>query len=214
MTTSATGILTPPSRSADGFRRGFTLIEVVLAIGVLLLLGSIVVLSYTGMLVSGRLDEGTSQFEAALRMARAEAANQGRKFRLEFDAESGQCKATWEASPLTDPGVFIDYVGAAWSRGLPNDLVTVTRSDLTGASAYNVLPDSAPLSSTDAPALAAVTFYPDGSSDSAVFELRGRDASEQRTAIITLDGLSGTIDIQIYTPEEYQAYRDQLTSGT
>jgi len=178
----------------------------VLAIGLLLVLCGLVVLNVGGMLAGHKLQEGAGQFETALRLARAESANTGRKIRLEFDPAGGACKITCEASPLDSPGVFSDYFGAQWARDLPNEMVTFTRCQLTGASAFDVLPAETLVSRLDQPVMAAITFYPDGSSDSAVIELRGRDAGDARTAVIQLDGVNGLIDTQILTDSQLQDF--------
>jgi hypothetical protein len=79
----------------------------------------------------------------------------------------------------------------------------VTRSELVGPSAYRLLewkPGERDDSSDEL--LAAVTFYPDGSCDSAVIELESTSDSDQRVGIIEMDSLIGSIDHRILTRSE------------
>lgn len=181
---------------------GFTLIEMLLAVGIcLLLLGlGLTVLSSMG---AGRaLEDGAWRFEGVLRMARAEAANQGRRLRLDFDPQAGTPIILWEPDPVAQPGVFEVYTACSWLNMLPTDQVTITRCQLVGASAYQTLnldAMNAPAAGQQA-ALQAVTFYPDGSCDTAEIELVDASGEDPRTAVIDLDGLTGTTATQITTP--------------
>ena len=64
--------------------RGFTLLELLLALGLLLLLSAAGVLSLMALQQGSALDEGAQRFQTMLIMARAEAANSGRTVRLAF----------------------------------------------------------------------------------------------------------------------------------
>jgi hypothetical protein len=137
-------------------------------------------------------------------MARAEAATQGRRIRLDFDPQAGTPRILWEPDPVASPGVFEVYAACTWLNGLPTDQVTVTRCQLLGASAYQTLS----LDAMNAPAagqqatLQAITFYPDGSCDAAEIALVDASGEDVRTAVIDLDGLTGATTTQITSPTD------------
>jgi type II secretory pathway pseudopilin PulG len=194
---------------------GFTLLEIVLVAALLLLLAGLTVVTFAGFGRSKNLDEGAWQFETALRMARAESANLGRKIRLECDLQSGQFKVTCETDPLAGPGVFTDYSSAIWANNLPTGLVSVSQCLLTeGNASWASTPSTGGTGSSEKSPPAAVTFYPNGSSDSAVFELRSQSEGDERTAVLELDGVNGTISAQILQPSEYQERQEQQASGS
>ncbi len=192
---------------------GFTLFEIVLAIGLVLVLMGVVLVSYASWSRTTKMEEGVFQFQAALRMARSESANTGKKFRMEFDQTSGAFKVTCEASPLAEPGVFQDYSGSPWATNLPTDCLKASACRLTGSSAYAPQASEFILKSTQATTLPSITFYPDGSCDSAVIELQGTDQAEGRTAVVTLDGVNRLVSANIMMPTELQEYHDQLAEG-
>ncbi|MHC4294127.1 MAG: pilus assembly FimT family protein [Planctomycetota bacterium] len=185
---------------------GFTLLEVILALALLVALIGAVVLNLPGFTDSQRLEEGAYRLATMLSMARTDAANLGRRVRVAFEADeelTTRIRVLWEADPLGAPDEFTDYTACTWGHYSPAELVRVTRSELVGPSAYRLLewkPGERDDSSDEL--LAAVTFYPDGSCDSAVIELESTSDSDQRVGIIEMDGLIGSIDHRILTPSE------------
>jgi hypothetical protein len=143
------------------------------------------------------LDEGATRFVTLVRMARADAANTGRRVRLEFDADTGRITVTWEPSPLersTASGGFVAYA-SPWSSGAPNGLVRVVRCELTGDSAWTTMDaDAVGRALRDDVPLSPVTFYPDGSSDSALIELapatEAAELADARRAVVEIDGVN------------------------
>jgi type II secretion system protein H len=187
---------------------GFTLLELLLVLTVVAIVLAALLLNLDSLRGSHDLDEGADSVEAMLRMAKAEAANQGRRIRLDF-GESGQIRVLWEAQPLEAPGQFTDFTACTWSAFIPSELVKVDRCVLTGDSAYQtVTPAAAQAPSDQAEPLSAVTFYPDGSSDSAVIELSTVSAPDERKAVVELDGLNGIVTTRILTPTEWAEYRE------
>ena len=81
--------------SADRGRGGLTLIEMVLTMGLILLIAAVGVISFTGLERSQKLTEGARRFETVLRMAKADAANQGRCIRLSVDEERATLLIRW-----------------------------------------------------------------------------------------------------------------------
>jgi Tfp pilus assembly protein FimT len=187
---------------ARGRPAGFTLLEVILMLTLVLLLSTLVIGSLSGVLESTRIKESSSRMACLLRTARAEAANAGRRFRLSFDEETGQPAMSFEPDPLGQPGFFHTY--SAWWVELAQlkGGVRAVSCELTGASAFADLEASGPALAAEETAFRPVTFYPDGTSDSARIVL-ARDDEEHPWAVeITLNGVDGTIQTQEIDVEE------------
>jgi prepilin-type N-terminal cleavage/methylation domain-containing protein len=177
---------------------GFTLLELALVLAVLATLLGVTVLNLRGFGRSQALDETARRLETALRLARAEAANEGRCIRLEPDAETGGLRVLWEPEPLAAPGAYETYP-CTWRDYLPGGSVRVVRCRLTGDSAYRTLwTDRLQEDGTD-DELEPVTFYPDGTSDSAELELAG----EERRAVVEIRGLTGTVSSRMLAADEW-----------
>lgn len=184
----------------------FTLLELLLALAILITLAATFVVSLAVLRDSGNLPEGALRFETLLTMARAEAAHSGRRLRLSFDGESGQVSILWEADPLGAPGVFSDYSTCMWKEEIPSSQVRVVRCDLSPDSMTWVSESQA---STAPAALSALTFYPDGSSDSALIELRDVNAANTDRAMLELDGTNGTVRTQFLSEADAEDYLRQ-----
>lgn len=187
-------------------REAFTLLEVILALAVLLMLSGAVVVSFSGWYDRSHFDEGVRRMETALRMARADAALCARRLRLEVDPESGTCRVLWEADPLAKPGEFVPYLSGTWEHDLPTGLAVIARCELVGPSAYQTLTYGSGRDEQAESGFQPVTFYPDGSSDSAEIELQAVREDDPRRALVELDGLSGTITRRTFTEAEYDEY--------
>jgi len=204
---------TPSAKAPPRPRAGFTLLEILLAVALVGMIAGMVVINLTGWYDSEKLIQGAERMETALRLARADAANLGRRLRLEFEEETGDCMIMWEPKPLEEPGEFTDYAKVStWTGQMPNELVRVNLCRLTGPSAYRTLNlEATPMADSDAPELEAITFYPDGSCDSAIIELSGTVESETRRVVIELDGANGTIRRHVfYDDEGLEEYYEQL----
>lgn len=189
---------------APGRRGGFTLLEVALTLSLVTLLLALAIVSLSGKLTTTRLKENSSRLAALLRTARAEAANTGRRLRLRFDETTGQPLMTVEPDPLGEPQTFHPYESWWVKLARLEEGVRAVTCELTGASAFADLAASGPgPGATDAAATAPVTFYPDGTSDSARIVLANDDPEHPWAVEITLNGVDGTIQIrQIDTEEE------------
>jgi Tfp pilus assembly protein FimT len=81
------------------FVRGFTLVELLLAVVLVLGMLGAVVYNFSSFQRSARLDEGAVQVEALFRFARAHAASTGRQVRVEFRPQAGlsahELRARW-----------------------------------------------------------------------------------------------------------------------
>ncbi len=213
MMTSRSGLRDRPNGNATGTRRGLTLLEVVLVMALLALLAGAVAWKVSRWRTGDRLEEGTERFQTVLRMARAEAATTGRRLRLTFEEETGKCSVLWEPEPLSEPEQFTDYARCSWKSHIPTEMVRVLRSELTGSSAYRTLRAQMGREESEENSLESVTFYPDGSSDSAVFKLVDAEGSESYLAIIELDGVNGVMTARILSAEQYEQEQQDEADG-
>lgn len=220
-------------RYANANRRGFTLIEIVLTVTMIIMLVGVFSVTMFGTIGGRALDEGTLQFDTMLRLARAEAANNGRRLRLTFAPAVGDANQSvnsnantptstirfeWEPQPLAQPGEFIPYENGSWTRSLPTAQVIVKQSQLTGESALQTLTYDGELMNDGSglEGLQAVNFFPDGTTDSARFVLISTDDGDNRTAIIELDGNNGRIKSNLFSPTEldtFQAAQEEASKG-
>jgi type II secretory pathway pseudopilin PulG len=202
--------LRPGCSARAAGRAGFTLLEIALTVGLVVLLLSLAIASFTNWYEADLLPEGARQFEGLLRLARADAASRGRQVRLVFDPETLRPRLLWEPSPLEEPGNFVSHPGE-WAHHLPVELVRVSRCERTGASAVVTLKyqDSDQLESEEGNILQPLTFYPDGSCDSAIIELVALAEDDVRTAVLVLDGDNGTIRLYLLTPTELEEFYEE-----
>lgn len=191
----------PARAAARSARPGFTLLEIVLALSLVLVLTGLAIVSYTDWFRGEALEEGTSRVMTAVMMARAEAASEGKRVRLEV--VDGGLQASWESDPLKAPGAFVP-LDAPWVRTLPNDLVAVVRLDVTAPAAYRPPPSS----QQDAPQQ-YIMFYPGGTSDSAAIELRDAHQDGPHT-VLEVDGINGVIVRKIVDQGDMEEYHRQL----
>lgn len=186
-------------------RRAFTLVEVILAVAIIGLLSGTFILGLGAWYQREAIDDGARRVESILRVARAEACSQGRRFRLAFDQSSPEAAPMilWEPRPLAEPGRFIPYYGA-WANALPTDLLTFIQCRRTGDSARKLLTynDADEPVSAEGEPLQSLTFMPDGSCDSAIIEVVAADGLDPRVGRIKINGLTGSISLRMLTPTE------------
>ncbi len=107
--------------------RAFTLIEVMLVIGMLLVLAYFVLPIFTGEIERRRLEDSISQMQSLINLTRAHAMNDGKRYRLRWPDEPNYEEASEkgltlqpiievEASPIDQPGVFTE-VNDVWAVG-------------------------------------------------------------------------------------------------
>lgn len=184
-----------------------------LALALLGLLAGAVYFSMGSLREQAAFEEGVSRFESLLRMARADACGNGVRLRLApKETEDGpRISILAELKPLAEPEQFAPYAACTWSDFVPERLVRITRAQLVGPDAYRTAALASPGEKTaKTSALAAVTFYPDGSCDSAVFELAPLDETDSRRAVILLDGLNGTITTHLLDAEKLEEHYAEL----
>ena len=197
-----------------GAGRGFTLVELLLSVAVVLLLVAAVVFSFSTLLTGSQLDEGLAHFEQLVRLARAHSANTGRQVHMTFHEEVtpegsvvGTIKLAWEPDPIGTPGVLEPVWTLSDVARRVNEMVAIDRSQLTGDS-YNAANHAdryseAGNSFAEAPPwLAPIRFYPDGASDSAEVFLVSRDPEDHRKAVARLEGITGGLQLDTIAPAE------------
>lgn len=197
-------------------QRGFTLIEMLLVVLVVLLLASVSVIYFGGLLQGSQLNEGTTRFGGLIRFVRAEAANSGRKLQIQFAPLSNsitglsyyQPVVTCEREPLNEPGVFTPIDRLNVQSDSINDLVCIASVRLLGTAVTpaeeEVADNAADLYwEEDEGDLMAppITFFPDGSSDSVEITLVSADQDDDRRMQLRLNGITGSIATEALTEE-------------
>jgi Tfp pilus assembly protein FimT len=207
--------------------RAFSLVELLLTLVLILCLGAASVFTFTALYQSSNLDEGADRFQSLVRFAQAEAASTGRKVRLQFvpataiakspDAELRSIRVTWESDLLHAPGVFEEYTNKAWSEEIVNELVGVQKVTTAESVAMNASGIDQPSASSQASStetadaveleeeFPSITFYPDGSCDSAEIVLASRNSEDERRLEVRLSGLLGSVSTRTLAAEgEYE----------
>lgn len=190
-----------------------------LTLVLILCLAAAAVFSFTAIYRSANLDEGMDRMQALIRFAQAEAATTGRKVRLQFEpaalgavpvesgAELRKIRVTWEPDYLTAPGVFESYTNKAWSEEMVNELVGIEAVKPLGAGSapasatgstnesveMEIALDLAGEESFAAIDFPSITFYPDGSSDSAEIVLASLNEDDQRRLAVRISGILGSV---------------------
>lgn len=199
---------------------GFTLVELLLTVSLLLLMVGAGILNFGPAQGGARLDEGATQVESLFRYARAQAASSGRTVRIVFpDGEpvatgtnststASGIQVAWETDPLGAPGQFEALADAKPYTTQIDELVRVRpfRAQPTavpstaGSSPSSLSPSSSSLTPTEsfaggdtpsAPQALSILFYPDGSSDSAEVVLSSLDDGDAKQMAVKLSGLTG-----------------------
>jgi hypothetical protein len=189
----------------------FTLMEVILALALVALTAGVVLLSLPTFSRGQMLAQGAEDMETVIHMARADAANMGKRLRLEFqeDALGGtQPVLMIERYPLAQPGKFSPYTECLWLHYLDAVKATAVVVSCTVDESDMVVSDLAgmPGDTRDAESqLHWLTFYADGSSDTAVMDLASAaDDGDPRVARIEIDGLSGKVDREVLTTSQLE----------
>jgi hypothetical protein len=198
-------------------------VELLLVVSLVLMLVSALVFNFSNLMRGNQLEEGTVRLETLMRFARAQAANSGRKVQLVFGSEStntlsatnGEVRATWEPDPLGQPGCFSDLSDAQWHVQEINDLVQVESVKLLDSTtakpaasgdeeeAFDDGVGSAPVTP-----IAPITFYPDGSSDSAEIIVSAKSPEEDQRMAVRLVGITGSISHQLVTADTDEMLAD------
>ena len=224
--------------------RGFTLVELLLTVTLLLLMAGAGVLNFGSLQRGSQLDEGATQVESLFRFARAQASASGRSVRVLFPGDAPLAGGTngaawtsgpqvgWENNPLGAPGRFEVMAEAAPYAAQIGDLVRVRIRQTRHLAFAEVMapePTELGLASTEAPdattetALpeptatafpAAIRFYPDGSSDSVEMILASTDDQDSQRLAVKLSGLTGVVRRRLLTATERELEADTEAKAT
>ncbi len=166
-------------RRADGF----TMLELLLVLAVLVVVAALAVPRLAGSLAALRVSRGTEQVFAASREGHARAVLRGLRLRLVVDPPTNAFWLEEERKPLTEPGLWSEMTGR---EDRPYTLAEGVRF---GAIRINDEPV--------ADGRVEVRFWADGSSDEAVLPLENEDGDR---GAVEIRGLTGRA--RIVPPEE------------
>lgn len=100
---------------AARFDRGFTLLEIVIVLGLLILLAGMAWPSFESRIRASELPESADRVKSMLHMARSEAVLEHRRFRIRFEPGVQQPIFEWEPDPIFFPGEWAVST-AGWTR--------------------------------------------------------------------------------------------------
>jgi len=197
-------------------RAGFTLVELLLAVGLVLLLFSAVVFNFSGLQRGASLDEGVNQIEALIRLARAHAANSGRMVQITFEEDIGDgllvplgdLRVLWEPDPVVRPGHFEPVRELQEYVSRITGLVSIEGVRLMegnsfepGAADRSAPPEENVEANSALVTFSPIGFFPDGSSDSAEIIVVSRSDEDTRRIAVQLQGITGFFHREIITNE-------------
>lgn len=190
--------------------RAFTLLELLIVVSLIGVLALFVWPDYGSASRGRRLEETQRRFEAAVTMCRAQAANEGRRYRLRFLAD-GSVQLQRQVDPLIAPHEY-EAVHDPWAQTpLLLDAVWVEAVQLLpdGPAPVMIVNDEIRMPELDQEPVAvdefdrppSVIFMPDGSCGSLRWVLRSKSG---HGTILTLDGRLGVVkmDGTLYDPPD------------
>ena len=183
----------------------FTLIELILVVALVSLLLGAVAFNFGALSRGQSLEEGATQFEALLRLSRANAAATGRPVLLALLAATNAASDGSPAAlslavlsqpdPLRQPDLYRTLPSTQYLHTQLGDLIRLEiplpkpssdPSDPSDPSDQSTPPASTPFTPI-------LTFNPDGSSDAADFILLPQDPEDRRRIHIHVDAITGTL---------------------
>jgi prepilin-type N-terminal cleavage/methylation domain-containing protein len=201
-------------------QRGYSLVELLLTMSLLLLFTGLAVVSIDTLNQRSTLNEGAIRFETLLRFARAEAAQTGKRVRISFVQDTNEVETatqpstnqvdtttphnlvevTWEPNPASQPEVFQELPKMQWGVDQVNEMVGVSAVRLVENAEFQPTVDgeSGPAPDEGTPedaglaAVPSITFNPNGSCDSAEITLVDRGTEDGRV-IVRIEGVTGCI---------------------
>ncbi len=205
------------SQSVGRAPRGFTLLEMVIALALLAMLLAMAAISVGGWMDRADLDEGADRFASALRQARLDARITGRRIRMvcQSDGEDGARFAfEWEPDPFEAPGQFVPY-DAPWCGSLPTQLVRIERCELIGDSALKAaaIADMTAGGDEEDAVLRTIEFGAGRDCDWARIVLRSTSESDPRRAVVVLEGDRGRVTSKVLSAADYETLADQYDAS-
>ena len=171
--------------------KGFTLLELVLAIVLLMLLSGAIVFSFTNLQKRTQLDEGVNRLITVVRYAKAHASTSGRPMQFQLVQGTNDMlddtgiRVLWEPDPANQPGELADLRETIPMVEAVNDLVKCQ------------LPETprpiAELESVEDAVLKRFVLYPDGSADSGRLIVTSRDGEDDRRFLFEIISVTGEL---------------------
>ena len=181
----------------------FTLIELILVVALVSLLLGAVAFNFGALSRGQSLEEGASQFEALLRLSRANAAATGRPVLLALLAATNAASDGSPAAlslavlsqpdPLRQPDLYRTLPSTQYLLTQLADLIRLEIPLPKPSSDQSDPSDPSSPSSTTTPFTPILTFNPDGSSDAADVILLPQDPEDRRRIHIHVDAITGTL---------------------
>ena len=219
-------------KKSDG--AGFTLLEILLTVALLLGLLGAVVYNFESAKRGADLDEGARQFEALIRFAGAQAANSGKTVQFRFGNEvtfssnadtnsvsetstnsvndfpaiedledwGARLRVVYEPDPVLQPGVFVDLPEASSFLQALSDRVRIEKVQMPERPLNQSTNELAMADVAARPEVNSVTFYPDGSSETADIFLISREREDLREMVLHLDGVTGRVRKELHSGED------------
>ncbi len=193
-----------PARQPDQSRaiRAFTLIELVMAIGLLVALTGAIVFSFSSLQKNQQLNEGVDRLLTLVRYAKAHAATSGTPLRfqlVQIESESAvdsRVQVIWEPDPFNHPGEFVPFAEAAPLSEAVNELVSVQPAVPPGEG------DDTGAATTDS-VLNDFGLYADGSTDHGKLIITSRDTEDRRRFLFELAGITGELKTRQLNSNEF-----------
>lgn len=206
-----------PQTTRRTARRGFTLVEILVVILLLVALAGMVVPAIRSDTPQQKLERSADRFSSLLGMSRAEAMLEGRPYRITWPSGRDSADGTvgsfqplieHEADPLGSPGQY-EQIAASWARQPvlePDVQVRLVQPGDLNLAALSATQGTFALPSE--PSLVDVQLRPDGTADPAVFVVSitpGDDAQEELQVWVVLDGITGLSKVRAPpTPAQFE----------
>jgi hypothetical protein len=165
-----------------------------------MLIAAVAVVAVGSMDNRDAMSEAVGAYEAVLRQARAHAMRDARPMRLVFDPDNGSPQLMAQGDPVAAPGRF-DHPAMIWPELAETQDVRLVRCERKVASDFAAAVAEDPVSDHELNRQ-ALTFQPDGTSDTAELELELSDDHAGYHAVISIDGFTGTIATHWWSDQE------------
>ena len=178
---------------------GFTLLELILAIVLLMLLSGAIVFSFSNLQKRTQLDEGVNRLITVVRYAKAHAATAGRPMQFQLvqgtnERNETSIRVLWEPDPKEQPGELADLRETLPMVEAVNDLVKCQRPDPPKQNAEQI----------EDTILKRFVLHPDGSADPGKLIVTSRDGEDQRRFLFEIIGITGELKKRELNTNEFE----------
>jgi type II secretion system protein H len=185
-------------------RSGFTLIELMVVMVILILLSALVAPAFTRQYYTARLNSAARNLVALMQYARSQAVVEGTTYRLNIDQEGGRLWVTYyddgqatQQNTETEPGFVLDESALGSAREVPDDvqikqiaLGDEALAQLSDEALATIRSQQGQLNEQGTP---FITFSPQGTTDGARILLENE---YQDHLAVTLDAITGRTAIE------------------